>query len=392
MNFLYVHRTRATGVEAVHIGQIVLGLRRLGHQVRMLSPVGQFIEHVNPRPAEAAPAAAPAKVPAKAGREMPELLFECLELGYNLKAWLDGLRLGREQRVDGIYERYAIFGMAGLWLARRWGVPFVLEVNYTSLSPLVRQRSGLLKPLARWCDRQLFRGATQLLAVSSYLKDELVQVYGVSPDRVTVVPNAADPAVFDPVPARAQAPDMVLPAGPIIGFVGGFYKWHGLDLLVQAFLQVAQQHPQACLLLVGDGPMREEVAALARQHGLQDRVLMPGRVAHNRLAPYVARFDVGVMPDSNLYGSPMKVFEYMAMEVPVVVPDYGPLLDVVVDGRQGRIFKRRDVQDLARCLNDMLADAERRRQMGLAARQAIVERHNWLNNARLAAGHLGAKE
>ncbi len=197
MNVLYVHRTRATGVEAVHIGQIVLGLRRLGHRVSMLSPVGDFIEHVN----EAKASGAASKSSESAKRKtfaMPELLFEILEIVYNLKAIFDGLRAAARDRVDGVYERYAIFGVAGMLLARWWGVPFVLEVNYTSLSPLVRQRSRLMKPLARWCDGIVFRRATQLLAVSSYLKEELVNQFGVSAERVTVVPNAADPSVFDP--------------------------------------------------------------------------------------------------------------------------------------------------------------------------------------------------
>ena len=390
MNVLYVHRTRATGVEAVHIGQIVLGLRRLGHRVSMLSPVGDFIEHVNePAVSVAAPKSAASRK--RKALEMPEILFEILEIGYNLKAILDGLRKVSRGSVDGVYERYAIFGVAGMLLARWWGVPFVLEVNYTSLSPLVRRRSRLMKPLARWCDGIVFRRATHLLAVSSYLKEELVNQFGVSPERVTVVPNAADPSVFDPAAARAVEPERSMPAGPVIGFVGGFYKWHGLDLLVEAFMRIAKQFPSASLVLIGDGPMRETVATQASARGLPDRVIMPGRVPHAKLAPYVARFDVGVMPDSNLYGSPMKVFEYMAMSVPVVVPNYAPLLDVVVDGVQGRVFERRDVDDLARCLSDMLADEARRKRMGTNARQAIVDTHNWMNNASVVAKHLGAR-
>lgn len=387
MNIVYMHRTRATGVEAVHIGQVVLGLRQLGHQVTMLSPVGEFIEHVN-EPVDAAAAKSNHSGASKRSVQIPELLFELLEIGYNLKALLDGIRRFSKGSVDGVYERYAIFGMAGLLLSRWWRVPFVLEVNYTSLSPLVRKRSRLMLPLAKWCDRRIFRGATQILAVSSYLKNELVTVFGVPAERVTVVPNAADPKVFDPVPALALATEHALPEGPIVGFVGGFYKWHGLDLLVSAFMKIAHEFPAAHLVLIGDGPMREEVAAEAAKKGLGGRVLMPGRVSHNKLAPYVARFDVGVMPDSNLYGSPMKIFEYMAMGVPVVAPDYVPLLDAVSDGVQGLIFKRRDVDDLARCLAEMLRDPARRKRMGANARQAILDTHNWVNNASVAAAHL----
>ena len=393
MHFLYVHRTRATGVEAVHIGQIMLGLRKLGHDVSMLSPVGDYIEGIS-QPATQSPAgqgAAPVKTASKRSFEMPELLFECLELGFNLKAFIDGMRLSAKRNVDGIYERYSIFGLAGLLLSKWRRVPLVLEVNYTSLSPLVRKRSPLLKPLARWLDGVLFRSATHLLAVSSYLKDELVREFRVDPAAITVVPNAADPAVFDPSLGIAAQPATPLPSGPIVGFVGGFYKWHGLDLLVEAFLKVAVRHPDAALLLIGDGPMRAEVEAQVEARGLGGRVLMPGKVHHTRLAPYVARFGVGVMPDSNLYGSPMKIFEYMSMAVPVVAPDYGPLRDVLVDGQQGRIFRRRDVDHLAECISDLLADAALRRRMGEAARRSVIDTHNWLNNSKVALMHLTSR-
>ena len=379
MNILYVHRTRATGVEAVHIGQIVLGMRKLGHRVEMLSPVGEFIEHVTPASTQAT---------GRRGRlhgigaRLPEVLFELLEIAYSAKATLEGLRRFPAGSIDGVYERYAIFGFAGALIARWRRVPWVLEVNYTSESPLVRPRSRLFKPLARLLDRWLFRSATHIFAVSSFLKRQLVDEFGVDERRITITPNAADPAVFDP--ATVGVPGDALPQGPIIGFVGGFYPWHGVDLLLDAFLRIVERHPQARLVLIGDGPMRQELQDRVSRLGLSGQVLMPGKVAHSKLAPYVNRFDIGVMPDSNLYGSPMKIFEYMSMAVPVVVPDYDPLTDVVDDGVQGRVFKRRDVAHLSACLDQLLGDAPARRQMGERARQAVVDTHNWMNNARVA--------
>jgi glycosyltransferase involved in cell wall biosynthesis len=310
------------------------------------------------------------------------MLFELLEMAYSLKATLEGLRRFPAGSIDGIYERYAIFGFAGALMARWRRVPWVLEVNYTCESPLVRPRSRLFKPLARWVDRRLFRAANHIFAVSSFLKRQLVEDFGVDERRISITPNAADPAVFDPAAVGTLGDS--LPDGPIIGFVGGFYPWHGVDLLLEAFLRIVERHPQARLLLIGDGPMRKDLQQRVSQLGLSEQVLMPGKVAHSELAPYVNRFDIGVMPDSNLYGSPMKIFEYMAMAVPVVVPDYDPLTDVVDDGVQGRIFKRHDVADLSRCLDQLLGDAQARLRMGARARQAIVDTHNWMNNAKAA--------
>jgi len=378
MKLLYLHRTQAKGVEGVHIGEIVKGMRALGHSVAIVSPVGE-------RFGDAAEDGAGARgwsmrLYKFVTRYVPELIFELLELAYNISAVRQARKRVDGASLDAIFERYAIFGLAGAHLARRWRKPLYLEVNYTSRSPLVRRRSRLLRPLAERLDRRIFSAASALFAVSSTLKDELVRRYGIPAQRVHVLPNAADPDVFDP--ARVVPADIPGPAGRrFIGFVGGFYPWHGLSLLLEAFVRIAPRFPDAALLLIGDGPMRGAIEARAAESGLAERVLFQGRVPHALLPRYVARFHVGVMPDSNDYGSPMKIFEYMAMAKPVVVPDYPPLRDVVTDGEQGLIFRPGDAQALAGCLERMLRDEADYRRMAQRARAHVLEKHNWRANA-----------
>lgn len=374
MHILYLHRTQGQGVEGVHVGEIVESFRRLGHRVSLVSPAGEQL----------AQGTGPAGQPSRRqrlfraiSRHVPELIFECLELAYNLQALHQAKARFGPDDVDMIFERYAIFGVAGALLARQWNKPLLVEVNYTSRSPLVRHRSALLKPLARYLDRRLFARAAGLAAVSSRLKDQLVEDYGVPPEKVIVLPNAADPEVFDP----ARIAPRPLPEGKTVGFVGGFYPWHGLDLLVSAMQRVMAQVQAARLVLIGDGPMLPVIRERVRAAGLEERVLFTGRVPHGELPAYIAAFHVGVMPDSNDYGSPMKIFEYMAMGKPVVVPDYPPLLDVVRDGREGRIFRARDVQQLAQCLTTLLSDDDAYRRMSREARRRIEGVHNWRANA-----------
>src|SRR5690606_7095436 len=291
--------------------------------------------------------------------------------------------------VDAVYERYAIFGLTGARVAQRLGKPFVLEVNYTSRSPLVRRRNKLLAPLARRVDRYVFARASALAVVSSYLKRHLIDDYAVPESKISVIPNAADPEKLDPA-RHAGAPVRPGYEGRIVGFVGGFYPWHGLDLLVRAFRTVAARVPDARLVLIGDGPMRPAITSLVSDLGLSDKVVMPGQIPHGALHAHISFFDVGVMPDSNVYGSPMKVFEYMAMGKPVVVPDYPPLRDVVADGAEGRIFPPGDASALSECLEQLLADSALRELMGRRARAKIVSTHNWHNNAKMVASLLAA--
>lgn len=378
MKILYLHRTQAQGVEGVHVGEIVKAMRQLGHGVHIISPVGERL------PDEMEKGAAPGASWKKRlfrliTRYLPEPVFELLELLYNLQA-LRQIRVAvTPPDVEAIFERYAIFGLAGAHIARSWNKPLYLEINYTSQSPLVRRRSQIFKSLARSLDRRLFRRAAGFFAVSTYLKDHLIRDYGVPPEKIHVLPNAADPAVFDP--ARVK-PAAGVPDGRWIGFVGGFYPWHGLELLLNAFQRIAPEFPDARLLLIGDGPMRAEIERRVVAHGLSARVLLPGRVAHAQLPGYLARFHIGVMPDSNVYGSPMKIFEYMAMAKPVVVPDYGPLRDVVTDAREGLIFRPGDADDMARCFRSLLRDDALYGSMAQRARACVLARHNWLSNAR----------
>ncbi len=374
---VYVHRTRGEGVEGVHIRGICDGLRVRGHAISMVSPA-VVATHAQ---------AAPGKKTLKSrlmdfvGHHAPELLFELAELVYNVEAGRGVRAALASGPVRFVYERYAIFAFAAARLAHRAGVPYVVEVNYTARSPLLRQRSRLLKPLAIACDRMIFRRATLLLAVSSVLRDHLIQEYGIEPARILVIPNAADPDKFDPATrAISEVGGVSLQGRRVIGFVGTFAPWHGLDLLLDAFTRVAGRIVQATLLLIGDGPERTRIAQLAAERGLADRVVFAGSVSHADLAGYVARFDVAVLPDTNDYGSPMKIFEYLAMARPVVAPDYGPVLDVLQHDDNALVFRRRDEQSLAAALVELCSDAGRAQRIGAAGRATIVKQRTWQHN------------
>lgn len=364
----YAHRTRALGVEGVHIHGIADSLNRLGYQVTFFGP-----------PFESRHDVSPGNPPRKtaSGRlaaAMPEFFFELLEILYSLYLSVSLVIARARLPFDAIYERYAIFGFAGAVASEFWGIPLLLEVNYTSRSPLVRQRNKYLRPLAEAFDRWIFARATVLIAVSSRLRDQLVEEFGVPRERVLVLPNAADPAVFRPAPRSVPAERFT------VGFVGGFFPWHGVDLLVTAIDQVAREEPQVTLVLVGDGPERPKIERMVADLGLQKIVKFTGNVAHKDLASVVATFDVGVMPDSNDYGSPMKIFEYMAMAKPVIAPDYPPIHDAYCDGVHGYIFPKRDATALADTIRRAARSPNQVREMGVAARQLIEQERNWMAN------------
>ena len=373
------HRTQGQWVEAVHLLGMARGFQSNGCAVEIVSPPGVTLGD--------APEASPG-----GGRlrgmwrlladRAPELLFELGEIAYNVPAYFRIRRAIRTQGASFLYERHAFLNVAGAWAARSLGVPYVVEANYTTATPLYRRRSRLLAPLARAAERNVFGRAAAIAAVSSRLREQILEA-GVPAERVIVTPNAADPARFRPLPEEgiAMRDRLGLRGAKIIGFSGAFFPWHGVDMILEALPRITRSVPEAAVLLLGDGPQRAILESRAREAGLADRVRFAGWVAHDALPAHIAAFDVAVMPDSNDYGSPMKIFEYMAMGKPVVAPRLGPLEDGIVDGGTGRLFPQRDVSAFAEALTEILANDDLRRQMGEAAVGHVLAHHTWDRNA-----------
>jgi glycosyltransferase involved in cell wall biosynthesis len=215
------------------------------------------------------------------------------------------------------------------------------------------------------------------LAVSTPLARQIEALSGAS---AVVMPNGADPERFNPSTAH---PDVVrerhgLGAAFVIGWTGVLRDWHGLELLLEALTRL----PDARLMIVGDGPARNAVESRARELGVDGRVIMTGRVAHDSMPDHVAAMDVAAVADDRTgVASPMKLLEYMAMGRPVVAPQLDNIADVVEDGRNGLLFTPGDVGDLAAALRRLSSDADLRCRLGVAARREIETDRNWRRNA-----------
>ena len=377
---IYHHRTQGRDVEAVHIRGIASGLERLGYPVEIVGPPGVDIDPDS----TATPATGKNKtVWGGIARRVPQVLFECLEIGYNFAALPRLLSRCRSDRPAVIYERYALFNAAGVLAGRLTGTPVVLEVNETAGVDRTRQGKRLaLGWLARWLEDRILRAATGVVVVSGYLSD-YVQQAGVPAERVRVTPNAADATRFDPaaVDGRALRRRLGLEGSVVIGFAGSFTKWNGTDLLLEAAGRLMAERPEVKLLLVGDGARRSAAEEQARALNIADRVVFTGKLPHAEIPAYMAAMDIGVMPASNVYGSPMKVFEYMAMGCAAVAPRYRPLEEAIDSGEDGLLFEPQSAESLYGSLKALVEDEELRCRLGRRARRRGLERHQWINNA-----------
>jgi glycosyltransferase involved in cell wall biosynthesis len=175
----------------------------------------------------------------------------------------------------------------------------------------------------------------------------------------------------------------------VLGYVGAFVPYHRLDMLVEAARELAGEFPLARWLLVGDGVERPRIEALLATHGLADRFWMPGRVRHDQVPALVKAMDVAVLPNSESFNSPMKLFEYMSMGKAVVAPRVPAVTEVVRDGDNGLLFEPGDAASFHAALSRALEDAALRDRLGRAARESVLAGHTWRRNAERMLALLG---
>jgi glycosyltransferase involved in cell wall biosynthesis len=197
------------------------------------------------------------------------------------------------------------------------------------------------------------------------------------------VPTGVDLTLFGEPPARdaALAKELGLGKGPVIGFIGSFYDYEGLDVLIAAMPELVERVPQAKLLLVGGGPME---AALKAQAGDYPAIRFVGRVPHHEVERYYALTDVLAYPRkaSRLTElvTPLKPLEAMAQGKLVAASAVGGHRELIADGTTGTLFAPDDAQACAEALAALLADRGRWPAMREAARRHVSENHDWARN------------
>ena len=372
LTILYHHRTRSRDGQSVHIDEMIAALRAGGHSVVVVEP-----ERVD------------ALQPSRGKQVMPRLLYELLEFGYSGIEFLQLVRAIRKTRPDGIYERANVYMLSGVWAARLYSLPLLLEVN----APLAEEREkfgGLAMPrLARWTEAAAWRRADRVLPVTAVLA-KYIERAGVSASRIVVTPNGVDRSRFAP---DATGNPATLPFGAhdgaVLGFVGYIREWHGLPHIVDLMAE-DEALKNARLLVVGDGPGRAALERRAAALGVTDRVHVTGIVERDHLAPYICAFDIALQPEVTPYASPLKVFEYMALGRAIVAPDAENIREILENDKDSLLFRPDDTQALGAAVRRLVADAALRRRLGSAAAAKIAARDlTWRHNAESAVRLIG---
>jgi glycosyltransferase involved in cell wall biosynthesis len=228
-----------------------------------------------------------------------------------------------------------------------------------------------LSPFHYFITRHALRHADHITATGLRLAEATAR-YAPAGKPVTVVPYGVDLRAFQPTPKESRSEVLV-------GAVARLSKEKGLHYLLEGFAAMAGRHPQARLVLAGDGPERRRLERLAGRLGLAERVRFLGEVPHEQVPAVLQEFDVFAMP-STWEGFGVAALEAEAMELPVVASNVHGIPDVVLDGDTGLLVPPRDPQALASALDRLVSDAGLRRRLGRAARAFVAEHYSWEQN------------
>lgn len=281
--------------------------------------------------------------------------------------------------------------LKGLALARHFGIPLVYEVR--SLHEHLWGAPRLPDKLSReWTklriaqENRCMAEADLVVTLAHAMRDVLVD-RGVPEEKIVVVPNAVDDELFRPVPAALDLKASLGLAGTlVVGYISNISYREGHDVLLRAFAEAARDVDGLRCLLVGEGPEREAVERLAADLGVRDKLVTTGEVDHRDIIRYYSLIDVFVVPRRSDYASdfvtPLKPFEAMSLERPMLVSDLPSLREIVGDGERGLLFAPEDIADLAAKLRLLAGERDLRLALGRAGREWIVEDRTWAANAR----------
>lgn len=368
----YTFRTRAILKAQIERGWAVAGLTGIRHTAS-----GPPVEEIDGLTFFRTPAIRPAPSPLREWREINALADR-----------VD--RAITEWKPDALHIHSPVLNaLGGLRAARARGVPVVYEIRAFWEDAAVGNGTGREGSpryrLTKMLETHATRSADAVAVICEGLRGDLI-ARGIPADKIMVSPNGVDLQMFgDPPPADlALAAELGLEDVEVVGFIGSFYDYEGLDDLIAAMPELVAARPRAHLLLVGGGPMEPALAAQAKASPVAERIRFVGRVPHEQVERYYSLVDVLCYPRKRMrlteLVTPLKPLEAMAQKRLVAASDVGGHRELIEDGVTGRLFAAGDPVAIARTLAGMFADRDGWDRLKADARAFVERDRNWSSN------------
>jgi glycosyltransferase involved in cell wall biosynthesis len=279
-----------------------------------------------------------------------------------------------------------VVGMATINAAEALGIPSIYEIRGFWHITQASKRKGYEDSdhyrLSESMEIEVAKRADHVFAITSAIADILVE-NGVKEDKISILPNAVDIDKFTIQKRDSDIEDEFNLNGKVVlGYVGSFVEYEGLDLLLQAVALIREDmNDELRVILVGDGPIFDDLREMSRFLGINDIVTFTGRVEHGDVQRYYSVIDITAFPRKGAriceLVSPLKPFEAMAMGKAVIASDVLALSEIVTDGETGLLHRKDDVNSLADCLEKLISDTGLRERLAANGREWVKENRTW---------------
>lgn len=278
-------------------------------------------------------------------------------------------------------------GVPALKAGRKYGIPVVYEVRAFWEDAAVDHRTfkenSLKYRISRFIETRLLKNADAVFTISDAMKKEM-SLRGIPEKKIEIIPNGVDIEQFSVVPydnALRFKTEMNMINKKVIGFIGSFYHYEGIDILIEAYSEMIKKNKNIILMLVGDGPEYATVHETARNKGLNGRVIFTGKVPHNDIKRYYSVMDVLVYPRRSMrlteLVTPLKPLEAMALGKIVAGSDVGGIRELIKDGKNGVLFKPDSAESLSVRILELLSDSEKMQTLSQGAVDYIRRERSW---------------
>lgn len=301
--------------------------------------------------------------------------------------------VAREVRPDLIHAHSPVLNaIPALKVARRLGIPVVYEVRAfwedAAVDHGTTSEGSLRYRLTRALETHALRRVDHVFTICEGLRSDIA-ARGIPATKITVIPNAVDIESFEPggLPDEALKARLGLSGASVVGFIGSFYAYEGLDLLLDALPAMLAARPEVRVLLVGGGPQDAALKAQAQRLGLQDKVVFTGRVPHAEVQRYYDLVDVLAYPRHSMrltdLVTPLKPLEAMAQGRLLVASDVGGHRELIRDGETGVLFPAGRADALASAIVGLLGRRDDWPRLRANGRRFVETERNW----RVSASH-----
>ncbi|MCK5233187.1 MAG: glycosyltransferase family 4 protein [Candidatus Aenigmarchaeota archaeon] len=300
----------------------------------------------------------------------------------------------KKEKPDLIYQRHVAFTDVGSRIAKELQIPFVLEYN-GPLPWVIRQWTtthwtsifaGFLSKLSGYYEKNALERADIITVVSRPL-EKILKNNGISNEKILLNPNGVDSATFNQnINDHKLRKKYKIPKNAVvIGFIGTFGRWHGAEVFAHAAKELVFKKGDFFFIFMGDGRHRKETEEIA---GKNDRIIFVGSVPHEQVPAHLAVCDILVNPTvpnpdgTAFFGSPTKLFEYMAMGKSIVSSNIGQMKEILENNKDALLVEAGKPNSLKNAIQVLAKDKKLLKKLGKNARKKVVKEYTWKKNAK----------